>query len=433
MLTKKQKCEIASQRAGEIFSLREKFAAERNARNIAEAKKIGEALSEKLSEMTIGEKSLQQKLMKKYGGWFYNGWFSKRDKAHLLVKEISGSPRINKYIILNSVGENITNEEYDDATPFMDGLAFVKKGNAGYFIDESGKRAFEGFFDSATAFFNGYCLVSQSGRFFIIDKSGRQVTKNTYDGKEGDFHGTYAVMLEKGKKILATVEGDEIDVSECDVIKDFDGEIIIGGIRENHKVLYFYLDKNGQGIGEETFEEAERFHNGFAKVKDSSYGTWQKPYYFIDKKGRPIVYRHKPTGQSYQRVFTQTKKFSEGVVAVKSHQEWMFMNAKGKFINDQMYDRVEDFSEGFAVVKFGEEYFFIDKKGRQLGNHRFSHASSFNEGKAHVTLNNKHCIMDRRGNLTEERMSRRRPRPVRGGEYRGALMLNPDIFNEEEN
>lgn len=431
MLTQKQKCEIVSARFQEISSLREKFAAERKARNVKEAKKTGDLLGTKMAEIMTTEQDLKNKLQKKFGGYFYNSIFSKRYKIHLLSRQVKDKPYTYKHVFLNSCGEDIFGREYDHAMPFSEGLAFVKDGEAGYFIDESGRKAINAYFDTATIFYNGYSQVSVADRGFVIDRTGRQVTKRTYKGVLAHFSylsENYILFEENGKKMLATLDGREIDVSACESVVSFDGEIVIGKIRVKINDYHIYIDKSGKKISDEMFERANPFKDGYACVYSHQISP-RDPYFFIDKKGKHLNYRDKKSRRVLARAFIDAKSFSEGLAAVKQENgKWNFMTTQGELLSQNGFDRVSDFSEGVAAVSVGQKYFFIDKQGQQVGTQTFDFAGSFSNGKAKVHLNNKRYEIDHEGNLTEEKPRAGRP----DGPYRGAAMLNPDIFSESD-
>lgn len=82
-----------------------------------------------------------------------------------------------KYYLINEDGKKISNEGYDDAKLFIDGLAAVKQNGKWGFINESGKMVIKSQYDGARSFSNGFAAVCIDDKwgFISISDDGKTV------------------------------------------------------------------------------------------------------------------------------------------------------------------------------------------------------------------------------------------------------------------
>ena len=79
--------------------------------------------------------------------------------------------------------KNHMNFIYDDAKPFSDGRAAVKKNRKWGYIDTSGKEVLSFAYDNATSFFGGTAIVQKSNSIYVIDLNGNKVNvESMHDG-----------------------------------------------------------------------------------------------------------------------------------------------------------------------------------------------------------------------------------------------------------
>jgi hypothetical protein len=74
---------------------------------------------------------------------------------------------------------------------------------------------------------------------------------------------------------------------------------------------------------------------------------------FIDKSGNWIV----------ENRFEEVRKFKEGIAAFRLNGNWGYIDNKGKIISATEFEYVSDFNKGKAIVKRGGKYILINKEG----------------------------------------------------------------------
>lgn len=110
----------------------------------------------------------------------------------IFVKDTSG------YYMINSKGEKVGNDVYEDVDMFRSSdYAAVKKNDSWYFIDKDGNIIFENKFDGARSFSNGYAAVKINDKWGFIDKEGNIVIEQLFDGAM-DFNEKGCVYVNDG-------------------------------------------------------------------------------------------------------------------------------------------------------------------------------------------------------------------------------------------
>lgn len=113
-----------------------------------------------------------------------------------------------KYGYVDESGTVVLKHNYNEAYPFADGMAKVRKGNKWGFIDSQGKEIIEIKYSEIGDWYNGFCKVASGGKlkddvltgakYGFIDKNGAEVIKPEYD-MIGQFSGSVALVKKKDK------------------------------------------------------------------------------------------------------------------------------------------------------------------------------------------------------------------------------------------
>ena len=109
-------------------------------------------------------------------------------------------------VMINSSGEEIGNQSYDDADLFFqaNSYAAVKSGGKWGFIDADGKTMIEPQYEEARSFSNGYAAVKSDGKWGFIDTNGQLVIDCQFDGaKDFNSHGCVFVNTNGKWQMLA--------------------------------------------------------------------------------------------------------------------------------------------------------------------------------------------------------------------------------------
>jgi hypothetical protein len=274
------------------------------------------------------------------------------DKLHLF------KAKITKLGYLNNSGKIIIppTDKFINAAEFSEGLAAVenKQYKWGY-INEKGKLVIPFQFDFAKQFSEGLALVETTGKKAFINKNGKVILQKDGLYPMGPFSEGLAVATNDGSKFgFINRRGDfiiapQFNASISEGVGEFsEGLAAIQG--ENHKTGF--IDKRGTFVIEPQFDEAGKFSEGLALVKQN------EKYGFINRRGSLVI----PLS------FSKATPFSDGVAAVQVDRQdpFGFINSKGQYILKPAYLYPSTFFGGLAFVYDKNENFtgFIDKTGK---------------------------------------------------------------------
>jgi hypothetical protein len=179
-------------------------------------------------------------------------------------------------------------------------------------------------YDSIGKSNNGFTTGLFDGKYFLIDSLGNQLTASVYN----------RIQLHTLNK------GCEITVVE-----------------KNGK--FGYLNNKGVEIIKCKYDCALDFSEGLAAVKEND--KWG----FINDKGEYVI-RNIYDSETANFAFGEDVLFSKGVARVLLNGNAIFIDSKGKKIQDCIYERIEPFHAGLAAVKLNEKWGFIDSTLRQI-------------------------------------------------------------------
>lgn len=177
---------------------------------------------------------------------------------------------------------------YAGLEPFSEGLAACKtqdKGKWGYIDTDWYRRDTDKMYiipdtyDVANPFVDGTAIVQKDGKQFHIDTTGKTVTAKV--DKIWKFSDGYATALQNGKYgfVDRNTGRFAIEPQYVDVYSFADGVVPVATAKD----FWFYVDANNEvQCGGKAWEEAFKFHDGVAKVKDMGL------YGFIDINGNEI-------------------------------------------------------------------------------------------------------------------------------------------------
>ncbi len=141
-------------------------------------------------------------------------------------------------------------------------------------------------------------------------------------------------------------------------------------------VASFLVDENGKKIGDEYFE-IEEFHDGIAIAHDLS-GEDSHQIIFINKKGKSINNKY----------YWDAHPFNEGKAGVKEKGgKWYFIDKSGKDLMKAgtdgkpvrigEFDEVYDFNKGIAGVRNGSRWRYIKQDGTFLNDKTYDKVEDF--------------------------------------------------------
>ena len=166
-----------------------------------------------------------------------------------------------KFTYTDAAGRVITEQRFDGARDFSEGLAPVRVGKLWGYIDKSGKSIILPRFDDAQPFSEGLARVREHDRWGYVDKSGVYVVRPAFEYAE-EFHEGLAVV------------GNQTDGED----------------------EYWYIGKNGEQALRLHFGAAGSFFHGLAHVRllaDEDDLDERATFAYIDTGGR-VVFSYTP-------------------------------------------------------------------------------------------------------------------------------------------
>jgi hypothetical protein len=139
-----------------------------------------------------------------------------------------------------------------------------------------------------------------------------------------------------------------------------------------------YMNSQKEVVITPAYFMANDFQEDRAIVQNLAYEpTYVRNYAVIDATGKTL------TDQPYDRILD----YSEGMAAVQKNEKWGFIDKQGKLVIPLQYEDAGYFSEGLACVKQDGKNGFIDKRGTMVLKPQFERAcyvSTFKDGLAAV-------------------------------------------------
>jgi|GEM_PF-626606 len=155
-----------------------------------------------------------------------------------------------------------------------------------------------------------------------------------------------------------------------------------------------FIKKDGTLIGNQYFEYAWPFKNGFGIVNRDKIGSASDEWGFIAADGRQIW-------GDYCRVHN----FADGLASVQTRSgKWGFINTQGRMLIPAKFEVTqEQFSDGIAFVRVDGLYGYIDVTGKFLISPTFYDAGTFHDGLAaaavSASIDEKDAILKANGDI----------------------------------
>jgi WG containing repeat len=356
-----------------------------------------------------------------------------------------------KWGYLDTLGKWIHPAEYEQALPFSNGFAVVKKGGKWGVIDEQFTFVVQPEYDFVEELYTGDGKVLLSvghlrSRYGFIDSLGNVVVKPQFQEAGTYFEGLARVRID-GRWGYADMDGNMVIEPRYREASDFHE----GRARVRNQRNWGYIDQQGNAITPERFLRAGDFHEGLAWVQvegemgylglDGQFviqptyteagnfsqgrarvrlrggdglidpaGKWVLPpnYYkahpFQDSialvQDGPLrgILRHDGTWLLRPR-YKDLTTFSEGLASFRTGLEYGFINSSGSVAIPAEFANVRKFSCGLAAVMIQGRWGFIDTSGKVVIAPQFADVKPFTEDRAAVRVGKKWGFIDRAGNM----------------------------------
>jgi len=270
--------------------------------------------------------------------------------------------------------------DYDEARPFSDGVAAVKKNGLWGFIDEDGKKITEMVYNNVSDFLNGYASVQKGWRIKPRSyfENGKEHLLVGFQNSEADENCWWGCIDLSGNLIVDTKYWSWGPFSEG-LFLFADGAYSFGYINEKHNVI---IDTK--------YRAANQFSEGLSCVKIRKSGKARDNCFFINKKNELV----------FDKGFTKLSTFKNGYASVHVSEDISIdkccgvINKEGDFIIAPQFSNIgKYYNQGLIPVKkkiydnegfYDEKYGFIDINSKVVIPFRYEMAKSFNNDRAAV-------------------------------------------------
>ena len=193
-----------------------------------------------------------------------------------------------RYGYVNRLGKYVLEPQYEEALPFSDFLAAVKKDGKWGFINGEGKFVIEPRFENAFLFSDGAAAVEENGKWGFVNRSGKYLVQPKYESA-GIFRQGLAAVRWESKWGFISKDGEMVVPPKFDQVYFFSEDR--SGAQVNG--LWGYIDRTGTFTVPPKYAEALPFSQGLAAVnvgghrEDNEFtgGTWN----FVDLQGKVII------------------------------------------------------------------------------------------------------------------------------------------------
>ena len=285
------------------------------------------------------------------------GYITKTGEWHIqpkfkVAKSFSGDFAIalegKKVGFINRKGEWVIQPTYDKAKDFDSGNAVVLKDKRWFYINTKGEEVLTGVTtDKIYDFKDGIAFIKQGDKIGLIDASGTVVTAPRFP-KIKKFQNGYAKVFENEKWGLIDTKGNYFVKPEYSGISNVFNGNVVAKKGELHGVLVsgkFKVVSGAQKIWD------------FSKNSSITYAKKDDKIGFIDVKGNWII----------EPVYDKVRGFKNGLAPVCKDKKWGYVNEAGEVVIPLEYRDAEVFSnDGLAPVKSVKLWGFVNRKGEQV-------------------------------------------------------------------
>jgi hypothetical protein len=284
----------------------------------------------------------------------------------------------NKLCYIDKSGNLILTPEFEDGSPFFEGLAGVTFREKWGFINEKGEAVIKPQFDDIHYFSEGYCGVSIKDKWGLIDTTGNLIVKLKYHNVGNVQCKIVGVEIDNEKPVQYFTVPDKKKICESTSasIHSFSEDLLVCS---DTNYLWGYRNVCGEWVIPAKYASAYHFSEGLAEV--SRKGDKKELTGFINRNGDevlPFIYS------------TAAAKFSCGLAVAcrKTKGEDFFgaINKKGEWVIEPKLNYLSDFCEGLARFEDKGKSGYIDTNGNVVINAKYDVCWPFQNGIALVKL-----------------------------------------------
>ena len=193
--------------------------------------------------------------------------------------------------------------------------------------------------------------ITKNNKTGFIDSNGTIIIEPEYEHKY--FPGIGSCLIQNSKMYFINENNNLIEFEDYLIAGQFSCGLC--EISRNNKKGY--IDNYGKIVIEPKYYETNKYHNGYAVVRDSMTSNAK----FIDTNGNCLL-------EDFW--FSITTKYCDGIInhCFLSNQEMHagFINLKKEWVIEPIYEHVYQFSEGLAAVqnRKTKKYGYINRQNQ---------------------------------------------------------------------
>jgi len=239
------------------------------------------------------------------------------------------------------------------------------------------------------------------GKWGYLNTEGNIVIKATYDYVDG-FNKGYAVVAFHMLPCLIDIhEKRVIDTGAYQYISKYSEGLCSA---TDYKKQKLYLNNKGEKIISlpKDIYEARPFHNGLAVVSRKTDEVEKKFGVDISNLAYRFAFMNKKGEYLSDFIYEDADDMTEEVTRVRFKNKFGLFGKEGKEILKPVYESISPFNEGLAVIKDNNAYGYINNKGEVIIKPEFDYCTVFNEGLAAVVVKGEYGFIDRSGKIIIE-------------------------------
>lgn len=310
------------------------------------------------------------------------------DEVTPFYEGLSVVNRNDTVFYINKEGENPFPVTYSSAGRFEHGVAPVRRGNRWHFINRQGQVVSRDY-EEIGELSNGIYVIKSGGKYGALNSFGQSLLQPTFE-KLGDFANGMAWYIANNKYGFVNVAGDVFD-PDFDWLSDF-GDDGLAIMRRGQK--FGLVNAAGECVLEANWDKVIRAQGGiYIVVKGGSYGFFEKSGCFLT----PVMWDYQgdlmPDFYSNRSLLKLIRKDRQSLVDVngapfmpfgefrtlgfpasglivasqlnKKELSFGYLNQKQSTVIPFRFALAEDFNDSLAVVKLKERYCLIDLRGME--------------------------------------------------------------------
>ncbi|MEM6393349.1 MAG: WG repeat-containing protein [Planctomycetota bacterium] len=275
--------------------------------------------------------------------------------------------------------------------------------------------------------------VNVSNRWGLLNQRGRLIAYPQFDWTDFGFGSNRARALLNSKTGYIRHDGEWIIPPRFDRADRFQNDLaVVGSITgsaSNPQQQVTFIDRRGQVITDEVFEQARRFKDSYAAVyRDQRAGFVNRagriaiPLRFaavrsfhegyaavqlVNRQGQPGRFAYiDPRGQvihTFPPKVTALGDFNDNLARFRyttpNGPRWGYVNRGFNLQIKPRYEDARDFTGGLAAVKANGKWGYIDRNARFAIPPQFDNADDFDETLAMIMLDGKVGYLNKAGSL----------------------------------